>query len=417
MPTRIIAIVLLCGWPFAAWAQDPWSAGVAGPGVPMHSAIWPHGHAGHFGPAAYQQYHAPAPVYEELVPREDLYGGDPALDLAVRDMMADCWLRFEYLNWTIQEPENELLGAQMATEDPRGLFPAVDRVTGVRPNVFAFVPDTEDFDLRNQNGLRATIGLPLQAGAFEFSSFLLQQGNHEQRIAPRFDPINLILIIPATTLLDQGVPSDEDMILYDTSYKSELTSQMFGADAKFIAGPYTPNVPLLLQPTFGLKYVQYYEDFSIRGSDTETLTNHVISAKGHNNFITGTCGVRFETQHEFLTLGFEPQLLIGINRHEDSVRTQEIYAPGEAPNLTGEEDTDFAAGMDLRVYGKIHVNERFTIFCAYNALFLSDVARPFDLIRYNDAGLTEPPDITFEAKTETMSTQGISVGGEWYLWD
>ncbi len=362
-------------------------------------------------------YYTPSAVHAELVPQHTLYGEGPDQNLFIRDLMTDAWCRFEYLNWTIQPPENELLGAQMLTEDPRGLFPAVDRVTGVRPLEFSFVPDTEEFDLRTLNGLRATFGLPTRAGTLEVSSFVLQTGSHDLTIAPRFDPINLILIYPAMTLLDNGVPSDTDMILFDTSYNAELRSQMFGADASFVLGPYEPNVPLLVKPTIGVKYVQFYEDFSVRGEDFATGTNHVISAKGHNNFVTTTCGLRFEAHHEFLTLGFEPKLMLGINRHEDSVRTQEIYDPTEAPNLTGEEDTDFAAGLELQAYAKIHVNEHFTIFGGYNALFLSEVARPFDLIRYNDAGLANPPDIVFEAKRESMTTHGLTVGGEFYFWE
>jgi hypothetical protein len=289
-------------------------------------------------------------------------------------------------------------------------------VTGVRPLEFSFVPDTDGFDLTGLSGFRGTFGLPTRIGTFELSSFVLQQGTHDLVINPRVDPTGPFLIYPALTLLDNGVPSDTNMILFDSSYNAELRSQMFGADASFVAGPYSPNDEFRLHPTFGVKYVQFYEDFSIRGEDFASGTNHVISAKGHNNFVTATAGLRLETHHEFLTLGFEPKLLLGINRHEDSVNTEEIYDPAEDPNFTGEEDTDFAAGLDLQVYAKIHVTEKFTIFTGYNALFLSDVARPFDMIRYNDAGLANPPDIVYEPKRESMTTHGLTVGGEIYFW-
>ncbi len=307
----------------------------------------------------------------------------------------------------------------MATEDPRGNppFASVDRVTGVRPNNFSFVPDTSGFDLDEINGIRGTIGFPTRAGTFELSSFVLQPASQDMRFSPRFDPINLILIYPATTLLDNGIPSDTDMILYDTSYHARLESQMFGADAVFVAGPYQANVPIEVHPTMGLKFVQFHEDFFIRGQDFASGTNHLIQAKGHNNFVMATCGLRIESHHEFLTLGIEPRLLMGINRHDDSVYTEQIYSPLEAPRLTGEESTDFSAGFELQAYGKVHLGERFTLFAGYNLLFLSDVTRPLNMILYNDAGLTNPPDISYQKDRQSMFTHGLTVGGELYFWD
>lgn len=420
MPRRSIAIwcITLCAWPLAAFAQSPWGNGASSPVAPAgwhQPSPWVAPYAdGWAGPAP---NYPPAPIYEELVPQHTHYAGDPAHDLAFRDVISEAWVRVEYLNWRFSTPGNILLGAPMETLDPRERFPAVDRITGVRPNVEAFVPDTGHFELDQMNGIRGTIGFPSRVGTFELSAFTIQEGVQDLHIAPRFDPIDGVVIIPATTLLDQGLPSDTDMILFDTSYHARLESQMYGADAIFVAGPYEPNVPAELRPTMGLKFVQFYEDFYISGEDFASGTDHLILAKGHNNYVMTALGFRLESHHEFLTIGVEPRLLIGINRHDDSVYTEEIYDPAEAPNRTGEEATDFVAGFELQAYGKVHCTERFTLFAGYNLLFLSDVARPLNMIRYNDAGLANPPDIVYQKDREQLFSQGFTVGGELYFWD
>lgn len=344
--------------------------------------------------------------------RPALYDVDSRLDLILRETIKRSWIRFEYLNWNIDGPGNDLLGARMATQDARQPFQAFDPGNIPRVGVAGFVPDLQTVELDNQNGIRATVGIPMQTGSLEFDVWGIAQASQERVIAPQIDLQTGVVFLPAITLTSAGTPSDSSMVLFDTSYRNEIRSSLFGTQANYYFNPASTATYLTMKPLLGFRYVKFNEELEIRGVDATTGTNPRLDSSSHNNLFGPQVGFRTSFDNQWFSIGVEPKLMLGVNRHEDRVSASDILDPGNAVQAENN-DTDFAPVVDLSSYLKVHITESCSLYGGYQLLLLTNASRPSDQIRY-DAPLvpTDPARIGLRKDREAILTHGFMVGGE-----
>jgi hypothetical protein len=353
------------------------------------------------------------PANPELVgERPWLYDVDSRIDLVLRETLRRSWIRFDYLNWNIDGPGNDLLGARMATLDAREPFQAFDPGNIPRVGVAGLVPDLQDVELDNMNGIRATVGIPMQTGSLEFDVWGIAQASQERVIGPQIDLLTGAVVLPAITLTSAGTPSDSTMVLFDTNYRNEIRSTLFGTQANYYFNPMSTATHVTTKPLLGFRYVRFKEELEIQGVDAATGTNPRLSSSSHNNLFGPQVGFRTSVDTEWFSVGIEPKVMFGVNRHEDTVSASDILDPGNAIR-TENNDTDFAPVIDLSSYLRINVSRSCSLYGGYQILVLTNASRPSDQIRY-DAPLvpTDDPRIGLRKDREAVLTHGFMVGGE-----
>lgn len=416
MPWRFsisLATVLLATTSSLAFAQGPMSHAWGPP--PANQAMVPAcppgmmpGYCPPGGPRDYQQ------VAPDL-----FYDRDAPIDLVFAETLRRGWFRVEFLNWNIKDPGDKLLGAEMATLDPHQPFQAFDpnNVPRSAGTLGAFVPDTTDVKFDALPGMRLTAGVPTEWGAFEADIWAIMNGSQTINVDPQnnanflFTPF--ITIIPAVTLTVNGAPSDTQMILFDNGYEAELRSGMWGTQANWIANPLTPNNTISLSPVLGIRYVKFDEELRITGNDIASGTSPAIVSKANNNYVGPQVGMRATLASKWLSLGLEPKVLFGINRHQDSVRTSQIFDATNPNTLSIDEDTDFAPAFNIPATAKLHLSQNFSLFAGYELLWLSNATRATESIVYDSGPLpTDPSQIRMKKHREVVYAHGFMVGGE-----
>ena len=133
------SVALLSHW---SWAQAPQYAGDASVQNVQYNA-------------GYQPSYLDPGYEDELLPgdRSPWARFDQQLALTFKDVVADSWIRTEYLNASFQRPGNTLLGAPLVNvPNPRQPF-AVSAGAVVDPFNRAIVQDTSPLELHAQNGV------------------------------------------------------------------------------------------------------------------------------------------------------------------------------------------------------------------------------------------------------------------------
>jgi hypothetical protein len=415
MPWRFsisLATVFLAATSSLAFAQGPMSHAWGPPAgsQPMIPACPPGGMMPGYGPACPPGMGQGAP---QRVDPDIFYDNDSPIDLVIAETLRRSWFRLEYMNWDIKNVGNRLLGAPMATVDPRELFLAFDPGNVPRLNTAAFVPDTQDISFDSLNGMRMTLGAPTEWGTFEADVWGFVSSSQKIKVDPEFDFVTGLTIIPAVSLSVNGAPSDSQMILFDNGYEAELTSGMWGAQGNWVGNPATPQNALCLSPVLGIRYIKFDEELRISGSDLATGTNPRITSKTNNNFVGPQVGFRASVDTKWLSLGAEPKVLLGINRHQDSVRTSQIFDVSNPNTLSTNEDTDFAPAFNLPSYAKLHLGENFSVFAGYELLWLSNATRASQQVVYDSPAIvTDPVQIRAKKVREQLYAHGFSIGAE-----
>ncbi|WP_437201397.1 BBP7 family outer membrane beta-barrel protein [Planctomicrobium sp. SH664] len=411
-------------------AQGPW----APPGVQQsgyHSMI-------DSGPAYPQAWGAPQycppgnaeQVMAQLVPGGPYcYDTDSRAHLDFSEAMAGSYFRLDYLLWDITDGKGTLLGAPVSSsadlsgQDRNNRLPAVDPITGPRALTSAIVPSIGEASKNDLNGLRATLGVPMVNGVLEAEIFTLQQAEWNRSIYPFVDqPFSGLTDtqIGATTLLNNGVPVANRMILYSQDYHASLKSDLWGTEGNWVFNPFTPNVPLEWSGIVGFRYLQLKDQLRINGTDipdpvndpTNAL-NHEILSLARNQIFGPQIGLRATTTVSRLQLFSELKLIAGINRVSDSVHTEQIFSSTEANVTDADTVTRFAPMLDLSVYGKFQMNDYLTIFAGYDFLIGGGFSRSYNNIDYNSPGsVTAPSLLGLKHEKDSFMAHGLTLGGE-----
>ncbi len=386
--------------------------------------------SGPYGPSAYASGpgcpscgpgggHGTDTIYE-LLPDDRFSHRDAEALAAFSSAFQHAYVRFEYLNWTLDDPGRQFVGAPRASGGEREQFNAVNPVSQVVVGA-ARLSNLDSVSQTGNNGVRGVFGLPTRIGLFEASVSALEQSDSKLSDAPFTDFNAFSTVFPAVTLLNNGAPSDTTMILFSEGLNVQLTSRFFSTEANFIMHPLTPNQPLSIQPLFGFQYVRFWDNFDIFGTDIDQqdvtdptddiVLNHRISSSAKNDVFAPQVGVRVEFEHEFFTLGVTPKFMMGLNRHNDRVSSDQIFSATEGIQTTQQADTEFAPGLDLSVYGKLHLGKHLSLFVSYQLYYLDSISRSTDNVIYDSINGSQP-NIVLNGRQEGMFVDGVTVGGE-----
>lgn len=338
------------------------------------------------------------------------------------------FVRVEYLNTFIDKPGRGLLGAPLASvPDPRQPFIVATPSGSI---LTARVADLSSVSLDNVNGIRTTVGIPLHFGSIEASYWGTEQETSTvtAQDVPRRNPLNPIDAI-ATSVFTNGAPGST-VILYDEGFRAPYTAQLFGLEANFLYSLQNPRLGLRIQPMVGFRHIDYDETLAQRGvfSNTSNAAATLglitpplvrqINSLVDNNLYAGQLGLRMEFAHEFVTLGVEPKVGLGINHYEASVQTVDLrdspFPPVVDDGVTNSRlsKDNAMATFDLQTYATVHVNHWFNLRVGWTYTWLGEIARANDVIFYNDLGTASPPAISTRAKSDNLWLSTFTIGGE-----
>lgn len=380
--------------------------------------------------AGYPAYTDPA-VIQELLPADR--GGlhwdteSPFRD-ALRATSHGAFVRVEYLNTHIDDPGRGLLGAPLANvPDPRQPFITV---TPSGAFIVARVADLSPVDLDNINGIRTTFGIPLRFGLIEASIFGTEKETSTilARDIPQTNPLNPVQAV-GTSLFTAGALGST-VVLHDEGFVAPYTAEMFGIEGNFFYSYRNPRLGMRVLPFVGFRHIDYDETLAQRGlfSNTSGAATgggilfpplvRSINSVVDNNLYTGQLGVRIEFAHQWVTLGVEPKVGLGINHYEATVQTANLRDSPFPPIVddgvvTSRLAKDNAtATFDLQTYADIHVNHWLNLRVGWTFTWLDQIARANDVIYYNDNGVAFPPAISTRANSRGLWMSSITVGGE-----
>ncbi|MEZ6044718.1 MAG: BBP7 family outer membrane beta-barrel protein [Planctomycetaceae bacterium] len=137
-------------------------------------------------------------------------------------------------------------------------------------------------------------------------------------------------------------------------------------------------------------------------------------------YLRGTLGLNLEYRQEHFTLGVEPKGLIGFNTYRTRIKTQDLAFAGEE-FFAKKTKTEFSPLIDLQVYGKVNLTQKFSLFVAYDLKYAMKVARPANQTRYNVIGTTDAgtgmtevdaTDFSISSNLDEFKIDGLTIGGE-----
>ncbi|MCA9089928.1 MAG: BBP7 family outer membrane beta-barrel protein [Planctomycetaceae bacterium] len=466
--TQVVLIALASWTTTVALAQGPYvpsGYGAPQPGPPDPS-MW-HNY-GQWSPQQGGYYQGPQTTRELIPDHADQWSGLDRSPHNFREAFHGAWIHADYLLWDIQGPGDTLIGAPMASTDPRSAFSAFDPIGGARlddqglpiaaidanfggtylrnsNSLIVGIPNDNRaaFQLANGashdnlNGARLSGGIPLYDGVLEAEVWALQDSGNPISFPSYTVTTNATTLIPAITLLEDGLPSDTAMILFSEGMTVQLNANMWGTEGNWVFRPSTPanHHHLQIFPMLGFRYMRMQEEMLIAGADIadpvnlpNTVLNHRINSVMGNRLFGPQAGLRFLLESRFLTLGFEPKVALTVNRVNQDVSTQEIYnttsggfdingnaTPAEAPRSETDQFTRFSPTLDLSCYAKWNITENFSVNVGYDFMLTGSVYRAYDNVAYESADPTGAPAIGIDRSRSSMYVHGLMIGGQWLL--
>lgn len=445
-------------------AQGGYGMGAGAPGMEPGSAMspypggpggypggYPGGAPGMYPPGAYPQGPyggyppgSPNTVYEQLPDDLGFMHEDTPLETLLKNVFRHSYFRSEYLLWNGSAPGNVLLGATAGSYIPSTVgnllppntfnVPTGNPLTG---NVAtATQPSLNEFDVKNLNGYRGTMGLPIGPGAFEVSGFVFGTRTNQfdgtslitQEVTADLTAVPPILTTVPANFIGQpiNVGGVQQIMLYTDTYQASMQSSLWGTEANYIID--APNAGtgdlVTFSPLIGFRYLNYRESLSQSGAFqivtdpatipvTTTSLPRQLYSQSNNNSYGPQLGVRVEVApSKKIVFGAEPKIMLGVNSYTAALSTINVPAANFPTNTVfsfHEKATVFSPIADLQAYTRINVSKYAHVYVAYNLMWIGSITRPYDTIGYD---ITADGNGLFEPKfTDTIMT-GLAVGGE-----
>ncbi len=387
--------------------------------------------------AGYQPSYLDTEIEDELLPgdRSPWAQFDQQLALTFKDVVADSWVRVEYLNASFQRPGNTLLGAPLVNvPDPRQPF-AVTAGAVADPFNRAIVLDASPLELRAQNGVRTSFGI----NSFrDFSIEASYVGVQEMRSGFQRVPINPGLdpdTVPGsvsffgTSLLSNGVPGSS-VILYDRLFEVDYRAQYWSGEVNVLIQDHTPKLGLHVRPLFGFRFNSYGEDLVQHGTFDNssgvdpllgiltTPHRNTILSTSQNTMYMGQVGFQAELVDKWFTIGVAPKLAVGTNSVRTHLLTEDLrdsaidILANDGTTSETKRFTTIGANLDLNAFLRIRVNHWLSLTGSAYYWYMPNIVRSHDIIVYDDLGITDPPALHLKTKTNPIGIQGFTVGAE-----
>ena len=450
----------------------------------------------------------PRSLYEELPDDLGFAYDDSPLGSFLTNTISRSWFRSEYLLWNISSPGHVLLGEQTLSgiqtpvsqanstfattgvslggpsrlsissgvgyvHSATAVSNAVTSLTnlggtntlGVLPGT-ATTPGLDDISLNNLNGFRGTFGMPLPAGQFEFSAFVLATNSgsfnasspvynnvpgspNTVTVNARADDGNSLIQIqkipnlsatigginqvdlnglPARNAqnasfisqaaLVNGKRSDTTFIDYDISYAAKITTSAWGTEGNYVTDSTDPNSPFQFRPTFGFRYFNFRDRLSQSGqyhestqTDPTIIVTRRIDTSANNNLFGPQIGTRIELTHSRFVIGVEPKVMLGMNSWKSGLGDVNVFNATDPGQSLSQKGTTFSPLVDVKIYSNIALSKNVSTFVAYNYLWAGNVNRSYNDIQYNK-GATGNADFHLLRNYSNAALQGLSFGLE-----
>ncbi len=323
----------------------------------------------------------------------------------VQTALTESWLRVEYLLWNIDAPGSTLLGAPVL-----GVFNPRDPFTTTTGGI-AKVEDLSEIKMWDNNGIRATMGIPLAFGTFEVGGFIVAQ-RHDL-----FDSEELPGTTPliATSTLINGEVSDL-LRAYNRSFGATYGSDIWGLNANVVFDEGPQGEGIKHRPIVGLRFLNVNETLGQVGVSSATpdfVTQ--IDSDCMNNIYGVNLGWESVLEHRWFTLGVRPQITLGLNSFRNRVST-EGFVFADEPRRTNElTNTEFSPVGELTLFARIPVSDNMRFTVGFTGMWIGNVERPGESIVYNTTAVGGiPTEAAFHARRshDDMKVYGLTVGGE-----
>lgn len=354
-------------------------------------------------------------VYEQIPEDRGWFYEPSPVERFIGVIAKNMWIRTEYLHWDFMDPGDTLLGAPVSgIDDPTRGFQATDAFGNILGT--ARILTTNDMHLRDNNGFRGTVGVPLTFGSFEAQFFVFGRATDEV-IANDFNRqptpnTNLI----GTSVLENGNVSNL-IFFYDNSFSAEFKTQVWGFDTDVVVNMTETDYGWNNSAVVGFKYLDVRENLIQRGIFDNLGTippiTSVIDSATQNSIYGPSFGIRTEYRYGIFSIGAEPKLMFGVNSYDASVETFDLRQLNDINVRTDTTANQFAAVFDLALQAKVKVREGCVLTVGYDFMWVHGVTRPDDNIFYNDnGGFPTPPGIVLRTKKQDFRLDGWSIGGE-----
>ncbi len=365
------------------------------------------------------------------------------------------FVRIDYLNWNLTDPGERLVGAEWLNANARDItrqpgnterFSAsVIPLARNRDGTIRFVPDDpfppttgpvpatvlpqavdlSPFDLKNRNGMRFTVGVPVDNGSLEFNIWGLQKVSESFRVEPDFTRLGTtnFYIYPAIPLTNNGQLVDPTldavapMILFDDFMHVQFGTELYGADLNYFRKLIHEQDSMRLELMAGGRFIRLREDMFITGHDQQMQVSPQILAVSSNHIFGPSVGLRLELEKWIFKVGADTRVTAAFNRHNNLVRTADLFPQNRTPTQSDDDHTDFAPVHELQVYGQVKLTHRLKVRVGYNLLNMFRISRPQNNVIWDDSGIADGPvRIRMgENDLETFNASGLFVSGEWSL--
>jgi hypothetical protein len=388
-------------------------------------------------------YPHPRSIYE-FQPQGDVRGpfySSSTGGQRMSDALQNTWFRVDYLNYELTDPGERLIGSEWLNTNARDVLHAPgntdplsasiiplarDRDGTVRTDIngnFLIAPDAQDlgsFDFNNRNGIRLTMGIPTESGTIEGNIWGLKSVDESFRVEPVFDQTGLFLVIPAIPLTNNGQYVDPSldvsapMILFDDFMHVQFGQELYGAEINYLRRIFDYGSPVRFELLAGARYIRFYEDMLITGNDLQTQTSPQILATSSNHVFGPSIGLRMEFEEWIVKLGAESRLTAAFNRHNNLVRTVDLFPDNRTPVQFDDDHTDVSPIHELSLYAQIKLTHRLKLRVGYNLLTMFEMSRPQNNVVWDDSGIVDGPTLirVDDGDLETVNVRGLFVSGE-----
>jgi hypothetical protein len=377
-----------------------------------------------YGDPGFSAYRTPQPLegvqrpvsgWDVEVPDDGTMVGHPRL------FSGSGFVRVEYLNYNISEPGDVLLGAPLANNayptDPFVIFAP----NSFAPSFYGIVPSAKMFDLRDNSGIKTTLGFDLTHGdSVEISVFMLAQkksGFVRNELGTSLVDIGGFLFalpnVYATSMLLNGQVG-ETLFVYNDGYAAFYQSQVWGAEANYLHDLDTYGA-VHFRPMIGARFLNINERVSQYGRFQQQAPvpsfETSIESDTQNYLGGGQIGARVEMVTHLFDFGAEAKWLMLANSKYADVATNNLRFNGDPYVQTSDNTTQVSTGFDLTGWGVLHVHPKFDLRIGYNFLWLTGITRPEDNVYYNENGITRPAGVVVDMKKHDWSMSGLQLGG------
>jgi Putative beta barrel porin-7 (BBP7) len=340
----------------------------------------------------------PPPIVDHYVQHSDsVWDEDRPIEKFLSDVSRRSWLRLEFMMWDYERPGDSTIGAPVTgVQDINQSFDTVNRRDPTEiPAGQVLIPTMTTLNLRDNPGMRGTLGVAMNGGSLELSFFGFEQAsdsfiknNLQQFRLQGLESIGTQFIPNyAVPLLNNGAVSDAatmNSFVFDDSFQSRIETQIWGTELSFLTDPYLPGDGFKWQWLGGFRYLNMDEQFRVMGiyNNGGTAPNQVtrINSSTVNNIYGPQAGGRASIVNRRLTLSFTPRVMLGLN--DFTAQTNYTDRSG-AVSRSVEEQVDFSVITQLSFTGEIAVNSYCSLFAGYDFMWLPSVARPQDNVVYN----------------------------------